>query len=171
MSAEVAGQAEGVTLLEAIEGGDVPYPERMSYVAWLKWRRETGSRPLSKRDGISTTPEQEAALWRKVMKFLHDAEDEDEDEEEEEEDSELVPEASGAGGDSPPRVDVSAAARELAMVPIPVLPMSLLRHQGPARRDRPVRRRQQVQCQAPQRACRRSCARFSVQTKNRSRTT
>ena len=25
MSAEVAGQAEGVTLLEAIEGGDVPY--------------------------------------------------------------------------------------------------------------------------------------------------
>ena len=117
MSAEVAGQAEGVTLLEAIEGGDVPYPERMSYVAWLKWRRETGSRPLSKRDGVSTTPEQEAALWRKVMKFLHDAEDEDEDEEEEEEDSELVPEASGAGGDSPPRVDVSAAARELAMVP------------------------------------------------------
>ena len=117
MSAEVAGQAEGVTLLEAIEGGDVPYPERMSYVAWLKWRRETGSRPLSKRDGVSTTPEQEAALWRKVMKFLHDAEEEDEDEEEEEEDSELVPEASGAGGDSPPRVDVSAAARELAMVP------------------------------------------------------
>ena len=109
MSAEVAGQAEGVTLLEAIEGGDVPYPERMSYVAWLKWRRETGSRPLSKRDGVSTTPEKEAALWRKVMKFLHDAEDEDEDEEEEEEDSELVPEASGAGGDSPPRVDVSAA--------------------------------------------------------------
>ena len=117
MSAEVAGQAEGVTLLEAIEGGDVPYPERMSYVAWLKWRRETGSRPLSKRDGVSTTPEQEAALWRKVMKFLHDAEGEDEEEEEEEEDSELVPEASGAGGDSPPRVDVSAAARELAMVP------------------------------------------------------
>ena len=28
-----------------------------------------------------------------------------------------IPEASGAGGDSPPRVDVSAAARELAMVP------------------------------------------------------
>ena len=117
LAVEVAGQAEGVTLLEAIEGGDVPYPERMSYVAWLKWRRKTGSRPLSKRDGVSTTPEQEAALWRKVMKFLHNAEGEDEEEEEEEEDSELVPEVSGAGGDSPPRVDVSAAARELAMVP------------------------------------------------------
>ena len=35
MSLEVPGQPEGVTLLEAIEKGDVPYPERMSYVGWL----------------------------------------------------------------------------------------------------------------------------------------
>ena len=51
----------------------MPYPARMSYVAWLKWRKETGSRPVSKRDRVSTNPEQEAALWRKVMAFLHDA--------------------------------------------------------------------------------------------------
>ena len=79
----------------------------------------------------------------------------------------LVPEASSAGGDSPPRVDVSAAARKLAMVPTGAA-YAPATHRDPAWRDRPVRRRQQVRCQAPQRASRRSCARFSVQTKNRS---
>ena len=35
---QVAGQAENVTLLECIESGAVPFPGRMSYVQWLKWR-------------------------------------------------------------------------------------------------------------------------------------
>ena len=118
MSSEVAGQPEGVTLLQAIESGDVPYPERMSYVTWLKWRKDTGSRPVTRRDGISTTPEQEAALWRSVMQFLHDVgAEEDEEDEEEGEDSELIPEAAGVVEDPPPRAGVHAAAGELAMVP------------------------------------------------------
>ena len=69
MSREVAGQPEGTTLLECIEAGSVAFPERMGYVQWLLCRRETGSRPLKKRDGRSTTPEEEAALWRQVMEF------------------------------------------------------------------------------------------------------
>ena len=116
MSSEVAGQPEGVTLLQAIESGEVPYPEKMSYVTWLKWRKDTGSRPVTKRDGISTTPEQEAALWRRVMQFLHDVEVEEEEEEEEEDDSELIPEGAGVEEDPPPRAGVHAAAGELAMV-------------------------------------------------------
>ena len=89
----------------------------MSYVRWLKWRKDTGSRPLTKRDGINTTPEQEAALWRRVMQFLHDVEEEEEEEEDEEDDSELIPEAAGVGGDPPLWADVHAAVGELAMVP------------------------------------------------------
>ncbi|CAE6973320.1 pol [Symbiodinium sp. CCMP2592] len=64
----------------------------MGYVAWLKRRKTTGSRPLRKRDGRYTSPEVEAALWRSVMSFLHDAENgEEDDEEEEEEDEEVDP--------------------------------------------------------------------------------
>ena len=78
MSEQVSGQPEGVTLLDAINDGLVPYPERMSYVRWLEWRKETGSRPVKRRDGRSTTSAQEVALWRTVMDFLHDMKDEDE---------------------------------------------------------------------------------------------
>ena len=59
MSKEVAGQPENVTLLET---GTVPYPGRMSYVQWLKWRKDTGTRPLKNRDGRFTTSEEEVAL-------------------------------------------------------------------------------------------------------------
>ena len=88
MSKEVSGQPEGTTLLECINAGIVPYPERMPYVRWLEWRKETGSRPVKRRDGRSTSTAEEVALWRSVMEFLHDVTDEDEDEEEEEEDDE-----------------------------------------------------------------------------------
>ena len=75
--------------------GVVPYPERMSYVRWLEWRKETGSRPVKRRDGRSTSTAEEVALWRSVMDFLHDVkeedEEEDEEEEEEEEDDEDLP--------------------------------------------------------------------------------
>ena len=73
MSREVAGEPEGATLLDAIERGSVPFPASMGYTAWLKWRRETGSRPTKKRDGVSTSPKKEAVLWHKVMGFLHHA--------------------------------------------------------------------------------------------------
>ena len=88
MSKEVSGQPEGVTLLECINTGVVPYPERMPYVRWLEWRKETGSRPVKRRDGRSTSTAEEVALWRSVMDFLHDVKEEDEEEEEEEEDDE-----------------------------------------------------------------------------------
>ena len=83
MSEQVSGQPEGVTLLDAINDGTVPYPGRMSYVRWLEWRKETGSRPVKRRDGRSTTNTQEVALWRSVMEFLHDVQEEEEEEEEE----------------------------------------------------------------------------------------
>ena len=85
---KVSGQPEGVTLLECINTGVVPYPERMTYVRWLEWRKETGSRPVKRRDGRSTSTADEVALWRSVMDFLHDVKEEDEEEEEEEEDDE-----------------------------------------------------------------------------------
>ena len=83
MSAQVAGQPKGVTLLDAINDGTVPFPGRMSYVRWLEWRKETGSRPVKRRDGRSTTNTQEVALWKSVMEFLHDVQEEEEEEEEE----------------------------------------------------------------------------------------
>ena len=88
MSKEVSGQPEGITLLECINTGVVPYPERMTYVRWLEWRKETGSRPVKRRDGRSTSTAEEVALWRSVMDFLHDVKEDDEEEEEEEEDDE-----------------------------------------------------------------------------------
>ena len=84
----MSGQPEGTTLLECINTGAVPFPERMPYVRWLEWRKETGSRPVKRRDGRSTSTAEEVALWRSVMDFLHDMKEEDEEEGEEEEDDE-----------------------------------------------------------------------------------
>ena len=68
MSKEVSGQPEGVTLLECINTGVVPYPERMSYVRWLEWRRQTGSRPVKRRDGRSTSSADEVTSCAKVLR-------------------------------------------------------------------------------------------------------
>ena len=88
MSKQVAGKPEGATLLDAINDGDVEFPGRMTFMDWLKWRKSTGTRPLKKRDGVSTTLEEENALWKEVMDFLHDAGEEDLEEEEVEEEEE-----------------------------------------------------------------------------------
>ena len=89
MSKQVAGKPEGATLLDAINDGEVEFPGRMTFMDWLKWRKSTGTRPLKKRDGVSTTLEEENVLWKEVMDFLHDAgEEELEGEEEEEEEEE-----------------------------------------------------------------------------------
>ena len=92
MSKEVSGQPEGTALLECINRGVVPYPERMTYVRWLEWRKETGSRPVKRRDGRSTSTTEEVALWRSAMDFLYDEVQEEEEEEEEEEDDSPLPE-------------------------------------------------------------------------------
>ncbi|CAE7761129.1 unnamed protein product [Symbiodinium microadriaticum] len=71
----------------------------MSYVRWLEWRKETGSRPVKRRDGRPTSTAEEVALWRSVMDFLHDMtmKEEDEEEEEEEEDDEALEGACARG--------------------------------------------------------------------------
>ena len=66
MSKQVAGKPEGATLLDAINDGDVEFPGRMTFMDWLKWRKSTGTRPLKKRDGVSTTLEEENVLWKEV---------------------------------------------------------------------------------------------------------
>ena len=88
MPKQVAGKPEGATLLDAINDGEVEFPGRMTFMDWLKWRKSTGTRPLKKRDGVSTTLEEENVLWKEVMDFLHDAGEEELEEEEEEEEEE-----------------------------------------------------------------------------------
>eukprot|EP00435_Cladocopium_sp_Y103_P070553 s267_g35.t1 len=45
MSAEVSGEAEGVTLIEAIEAGRIATPGELSFPHWQAWRRGPGMRP------------------------------------------------------------------------------------------------------------------------------
>ena len=69
VSAEVSGEAEGVSLLDsdAVAAGRVPRPAEMPFSEWLKWRAGSGKRPTRGRDGVSTTMQQEAALWKALM--------------------------------------------------------------------------------------------------------
>ena len=130
----MSGQPEGVTLLECINEGAVPFPERMSFVRWLEWRRQTGSRPVKRRDGRSTSSADEVALWRAVMDFLHDVKEEDEEEEEEEEEDdedespppeepvddldgpELIPDAGEGPGEAAASEQAAASAAPAAPV-------------------------------------------------------
>ena len=109
MSKQVAGKPEGATLLDAINDGDVEFPSRMSFMDWLKWRKTTGTRPLKKRDGVSTSLEEENKLWKEVMDFLHDA-DEEELEEEEEDEEEEEEEVDAAVDPPPPGAHPAAGA-------------------------------------------------------------
>ena len=72
MAKQVRGY-EG-TLLEAIEAGVVPRPERLRYREWLAWRAAEGQRPSRRRGDTSgtTTNGEEAELWREVMRALHE---------------------------------------------------------------------------------------------------
>ena len=97
MSKQVAGKPEGATLLDAINDGEVEFP------------KSTGTRPLKKCDGVSTTLEEENALWKEVMDFLHDA-GEEELEEEEEEEEEEEQEADTAVEPAPPAPHPAAGA-------------------------------------------------------------
>ena len=75
MARQVRGY-EG-TLLEAIEAGVVPRPERLRYREWLAWRAAEGQRPSRRRGDAAgtTTNGEEAELWRDVMRTLHGAEE------------------------------------------------------------------------------------------------
>ena len=67
VSAEVSGEPVGVSLLDAVAAGRVPRPAEMPFSEWLKWRAGSGKRPTRGRDGVSTTMQQEAVLWKALM--------------------------------------------------------------------------------------------------------
>ena len=74
-SAEVAGEAAGVTLLECIQDGRVPDPGALNYQQWLRWRKVAGRRPTVRRDGRGLNNTQELALYRAVMVALRGEEE------------------------------------------------------------------------------------------------
>ena len=106
MSAEVAGQPEGVSLIEAIDTEAVETPGELSFPQWQKWRRGPGMRPTVKRDGRGLSTKEEVDLWRSVMEHLYGAGraaelEEDEEEPEERLPGALVPSPLSPGSGSP----------------------------------------------------------------------
>ena len=93
MSAEVSGQAEGVTLADAIEDGTVPEPGQLTFPEWLSWRKNVGEHPTKSVDGRSSGMSAENALWRSTMEGRRDAKVADQLDEAEE----LVPDGVGSG--------------------------------------------------------------------------
>jgi hypothetical protein len=93
MSAEVSGQAEGVTLADVIEDGTIPEPGQLTFPEWLTWRKNIGKRPTKAVDGRSSGMAAENALWRLTMETRHGAEVADQLDEAEE----LVPDGVGSG--------------------------------------------------------------------------
>ena len=71
MSREVAGEEEGVTLLDAIDAGRIPRPVEMTFPRWQAWRRGDGRRPTVRRDGRGLTTPEEVEIWRSVMAHLY----------------------------------------------------------------------------------------------------
>ena len=67
MSKEVAGQPEDTSLLDCIELGTVPFPGRMSYVQWLKWGKDTGTRPLKNRPPLRRRSPFGVGSWSSSM--------------------------------------------------------------------------------------------------------
>ena len=59
------------TLEQCIAAGSIPPPDLMEFNPWQQWRKADGKRPLMKTDGMTTTPRQEADLWRKTMQDLY----------------------------------------------------------------------------------------------------
>jgi len=74
-SAEVAGEAAGVTLLECIQDGRVPDPGALNYQQWLRWRKVAGRRPTVRRDGRGLNNTQELALYRALLLALRGEEE------------------------------------------------------------------------------------------------
>ena len=73
MSTEVSGEAEGVTLIEAIEAGRIATPGELSFPQWQAWRKGPGMRPTMRRDGRGISTRDEVDLWRRVMEHLYGA--------------------------------------------------------------------------------------------------
>ena len=66
---EVSGSVK--TLIEAIDDGEIAKPaDVMSLNEFIRWRSKEGRRPHKATDGVSSTPKQEALLWRDLMKHL-----------------------------------------------------------------------------------------------------
>ena len=71
MSHDVAGEEEGVRLLDAINAGRIPRPAEMSFPRWQAWRRGEGRRPTARRDGRGLTTAEEVEIRRSVMAHLY----------------------------------------------------------------------------------------------------
>ena len=69
---EVSGSDK--SLAEIISVGEVPKPDVMDFNTWQVWRRDIGLRPqTTRKDPATTTPKQEAELWRATMQTLYGA--------------------------------------------------------------------------------------------------
>ena len=63
---------EDRSLSECVTAGAVPTPGLMDFNQWQVWRKGPGRRPrTSQGDPVTTTPRQEADLWRSTMQSLH----------------------------------------------------------------------------------------------------
>ena len=69
---EVRGTDEG--LLKQIAEGTVEKPPLSQYLDWISWRRSSETRPNKEVDVRTSTPKEEADLWRGAMAALYGAE-------------------------------------------------------------------------------------------------
>ena len=74
-SADVAREVSGQDrpFLQCVADGEIDKPELQDHRAWVTWRsiRASKTRPRKAVDGYTTTPAQESALWKGVMKSLY----------------------------------------------------------------------------------------------------
>ena len=66
---EVSGTDE--QLCHCIDSREIEAPGLINFNEWQKWRAGAGRRPTKKKDGVFTTPKQEALLWRATMAANH----------------------------------------------------------------------------------------------------
>ena len=66
---EVRGTDQG--LLRQIAEGSVEKPDLMQYTTWIGWRKSSETRPSKVVDERTSTPKEEADLWRGVMAALY----------------------------------------------------------------------------------------------------
>ena len=74
LPAETARQEVSGTddlLCHATDQGDIAVPTLMNFNDWQKLRSGAGRRQTKRKDGVSTTPKEEAQLWRATMEANH----------------------------------------------------------------------------------------------------
>ena len=59
------------SLLQSVADGGVEKPPLATYLDWLSWRRRSRTRPSKVIDVRTSTPQEEATLWRGVMEAVY----------------------------------------------------------------------------------------------------